>query len=231
MIGSEAEDSVGVNVWISFADMFAGLMLIMLMGLVVVLSRHTAVTVKVSDRLLQAIGQATNITGQLRQKLSTQLPDVAKQMQDSETTQIMIPAGALFASFGFDDYLYDQKKQALLTTIRQALKESLDQAGSDRKYLRIIIEGHTDSDNIKPSAATREIPTNWELSSRRATGVLRFFEAGGLTAREYNIVATGLADTVPIAPNTPEEKSLNRRIVIRIEPDLDKLKADLKEEQ
>jgi flagellar motor protein MotB len=227
VIGTEAESDVGVNVWISFADVFAGLLLIALMGLVVVLGKHSAEDVRFSSSLVQAMNRATEITKQMQGKLGKQLPAVASQTQYSET-EIVIPAGALFAPLGFDDYLLDSKKREVLTTIRQALKDSLDQAGEERKYLRIVIEGHTDSDPIRPSKMTREIPTNWELSSRRATGVLRFFEEGGLKAQDYNIVAMGLADTQPVGPNTTEaEKSLNRRIVIRIAPDLDKLRASL----
>jgi chemotaxis protein MotB len=91
-----------------------------------------------------------------------------------------------------------------------------------------VIEGHTDSDPIKKQAVTPAIKTNWELSSRRATGVLRFFEEDGLNSREYNIVAMGLGDSVPVADNLTEEgKAMNRRIVIRIEPDLEAIKSTL----
>jgi chemotaxis protein MotB len=138
----------------------------------------------------------------------------------------VIPAGELFAPFSYDDYLTDSRKRALLTTIRQALKETVDEARDERRYLRIVIEGHTDSDPIRGVNIMSAIPTNWELSSRRATGVLRFFEEGGLDARDYNIVAMGLADTQPVAPNNTEaEKSQNRRIVIRIAPDIEKMRA------
>ena len=231
MIDTETDSDVGVNVWISFADVFAGLLLIALMGLVVVLGKHSAEDVRFSSSLVQAMNRATEITKQITKQmqatLGKQLPAKATQTQYSET-EIVIPEGTLFAPLGFDDYLSDAKKREVLTSIRQALKDSLDQAGAERKYVRIVIEGHTDSDPIRPSKMSREIPTNWELSSRRATGVLRFFEEGGLRAQDYNIVAMGLADTKPVGPNTSDaEKSLNRRIVIRIVPDLDKLRASL----
>jgi outer membrane protein OmpA-like peptidoglycan-associated protein len=222
------DSSPGVNVWISFADVFAGLLLIILMGLVLVLYRfrdHTVEEIQFSSSLVRSMNRATDITKELQKKLSDRLPSMSDQTQYSET-QIVIPAGALFGSYGFDDYLNDPTKLKLLTDIRQALRDALDQAGAERRFLRIIIEGHTDSDPIKPSAINRAIPTNWELSSRRATGVLRFFEEGFLTAKDYNIVAMGLADTVPVVSNeTEEEKKKNRRIVIRIEPDIDKIKS------
>jgi outer membrane protein OmpA-like peptidoglycan-associated protein len=227
MIDSEDYSSREVNIWVSFADVFAGLLLIMTMGLVFLLNHRQDENVKFSRDLVRVMNRATDTTKQMQAKLNPLLPAMASQTQYSET-QIVIPAGALFASFGFDDYLNDPVKLKLLTDIRQALKDTLDAAGEERKFLRVTIEGHTDSDPVKPSAVTRAIPTNWELSSRRATGVLRFFEAGGLTAQQYNIVAMGLADTQPVAPNTTEEeKKKNRRIVIRIEPDIDKLRQSL----
>jgi chemotaxis protein MotB len=216
-----------VNIWVSFADVFAGLLLIMIVGLVFLLNHRKDENIKFSRDLVRVMNRATETKKQMQTRLEPLLPSVKEQSQYSET-QIVIPAGALFASFGFDDYLNDPAKLKLLTGIRQALKDTLDGAGEERKFLRITIEGHTDSDPIRPSAVTRAIPTNWELSSRRASGVLRFFEEGGLTAKDYNIVAMGLADTQPVAPNTTEEeKSKNRRIVIRIEPDIDKLRKSL----
>jgi chemotaxis protein MotB len=71
------------------------------------------------------------------------------------------------------------------------------------------------SDAVDAVDALFERALNWELSSRRATGVLRFFKDGGLPAQEYNIMAVGLADTQPVTPNTTEDgKQQNWRIVI-----------------
>ena len=225
MIDIDEESSSGVNIWISFADVFAGLLLIVLMGLVLILFRfreQTIEQIQFSSNLIREMNRATEINKQMKEKLSKLLPGLETETQYSET-EIVIPAEALFSSFGFD--VTDPSKRQILVAIREALREALDQAGEEHKYLRIIIQGHTDSDPIKPNAITREIPTNWELSSRRATGVLRLFEEGGLTADHYNIVAMGLADLFPIAPNdTEENKKRNRRIVIRIEPDLDRIR-------
>jgi len=154
------------------------------------------------------------------------LPGIWEQALSSET-EIIIPAEALFGSGEYD--VSDPSKQRFLAAIRQALQGALDEAGEERRFLRVTRQGHTDSDPIKSTAMSRAIPTNWELSSRRATGVLRFFEQEGLNATEYNVVAMGLANTMPVINgNTNEDKKRNRRIVIRIEPDLDKIRASLK---
>lgn len=226
MIDSEDYSSREINIWITFADVFAGLSLISIVGLVFLLSHRQDENVKFSQELVRVMNHATETTKKLKSKLDPLLKKISSETQYSET-QIVIPAGALFAPCGYDDYKFDQEKLALLQDIRAALKDTLDRA-EDRRFLRITIEGHTDSDVIGARGCGRDIPTNWELSSRRATGVLRFFEEDGLSAQSYNIMAVGLADTHPVAPNTTEEqKKLNRRIEIKIEPDIAKLRHSL----
>lgn len=71
----------------------------------------------------------------------------------------------------------------------------------------IRVEGH--SDNVP--VATSRYPTNWELSSARATSVLRFLvEEGGVEAKR--VFAAGYAEFRPVASNvTPEGRAQNRR--------------------
>jgi chemotaxis protein MotB len=224
MLDADDESSKDLNVWISMSDLFAGLLLIMIIGLIAALHGRNSEEIRVSDELGKAMTQATELTTKMREKLNKIRPEFASQTPQSET-EVVIPAGALFEKLQYDDYLTDPKKRQLLTDIRSAVKQTIDEAGDERKFFRIVIEGHTDSDPIGERNATECIPTNWELSSRRATGVLRFFEEGGMSAKEYNIVALGLADTDQLGPNnTDQEKSLNRRIVIRVEPIIEKMR-------
>jgi chemotaxis protein MotB len=97
---------------------------------------------------------------------------------------------------------------------RTAVKE-LEAVGKILKELgrNITIEGHTDNSSMKGDM------TNWELSTLRATAVLRY-----LIEKENfsptRIQAAGYADTRPIADNrSPGGRSLNRRIEIRINYD------------
>ena len=75
---------------------------------------------------------------------------------------------------------------------------------------QVIVEGHTD--NV-PTTGTRW-PTNWELSTSRATTVLRFFtEIAGL--EEVRFAAAGYSDTRPRASNsTADGRSKNRRVEV-----------------
>jgi chemotaxis protein MotB len=87
-------------------------------------------------------------------------------------------------------------------TLIDALAESLK---SSDKPLRV--EGHTDSTPI----STARFPSNWELSSARASAVLaRLIERGIAPER---LSAAGFAGFQPIADNsTPEGRGQNRRV-------------------
>jgi chemotaxis protein MotB len=75
----------------------------------------------------------------------------------------------------------------------------------------LAIEGHTDS---RPISTTR-YPSNWELSTSRATSVLRYMELEGFD--NTRLSASGYGDTRPVADNaTPDGQSKNRRVEIVI---------------
>jgi chemotaxis protein MotB len=77
----------------------------------------------------------------------------------------------------------------------------------------IMIQGHTCDLPIN----TREFPSNWELSTRRATNVTKFFiEKCGLKPEKLG--ATGFAEFKPLKPNDSEaNRQQNRRIDIVID--------------
>ena len=82
---------------------------------------------------------------------------------------------------------------------------------------QIRIEGHTDNVPIGVKLQDR-FPTNWELSTARATSVVRYLtEKGGVVPA--NISAIGYAETRPVADNEREEgRRANRRIEILLYP-------------
>ena len=82
----------------------------------------------------------------------------------------------------------------------------------------LAIEGHTDS---RPISTTR-FASNWELSTARATQVLRHLEGlAGWEAQNGRLSASGYGDTRPIADNaTVEGQARNRRVEIVIVSDI-----------
>ena len=75
----------------------------------------------------------------------------------------------------------------------------------------IEVEGHTDSTPIN----TPQFPSNWELSSARASSVVHLFIQHGVAATR--LTAVGSADNLPVASNdTPEGRARNRRVTVTI---------------
>lgn len=98
--------------------------------------------------------------------------------------------------------------------IKPEMLPVLDKVAKELKNLdkKVIIEGHTDSTPIN----TAQYPTNWELSTARATNIIKYL----ITEKELNpqkMSAVGYGEYKPIAPNTTYEgKTLNRRVDIII---------------
>lgn len=89
--------------------------------------------------------------------------------------------------------------------ILSAIGEPLSRVPND-----ISIEGYTDNSPIN----TGQFPTNWELSTARATSVLRFLvDHAGVTPTR--IGATGYGEFRPVAPNdSASHKAQNRRVEV-----------------
>ncbi len=76
----------------------------------------------------------------------------------------------------------------------------------------IAVEGHTDDVPIQ----TERFPSNWELSTGRATSVVRYLESNGVAPQRLR--ATGYADTRPLSPNdSVEGRATNRRVELIME--------------
>ena len=74
----------------------------------------------------------------------------------------------------------------------------------------IEVRGYTDNVVI----ATAQYPTNWELSTARATSVLRYL-LDTFALAPARLSATGYADTHPLVANdTPGHRARNRRVVV-----------------
>jgi chemotaxis protein MotB len=96
--------------------------------------------------------------------------------------------------------------RAALKKVAEALR------GLQGKAIRV--EGHTD--NV-PTGGAGGFPTNWELSAARSLAVVRFLQENGVDATRLS--GAGYGEFQPVAGNdTPEGRSLNRRIEIVLLP-------------
>jgi len=90
---------------------------------------------------------------------------------------------------------------------------------------RIQIEGHTDTQEIGPELK-KVFASNWELSTARATEVVRYLLAHTSLPAEH-LLAVGRADTAPVASNATETgRRLNRRIEILLLPLVKPMQAE-----
>ena len=72
----------------------------------------------------------------------------------------------------------------------------------------LTIEGHTDDRPIRSD----RFPSNWELSTARATAVLRHVQRDG-PLKVQRLRVAGYADTEPLVPNSNEDnRARNRRV-------------------
>jgi flagellar motor protein MotB len=114
---------------------------------------------------------------------------------------------------------FDSGSAALSQAGESILKDVTVDLKSDKlKDYQITVEGHTDDTPIN----TARFPSNWELSTARASAVVHFFLDQGIPALKLR--AAGYADTFPKAPNRdangnaiPENQTQNRRVVIKME--------------
>jgi len=140
---------------------------------------------------------------------------------------------ALEEKFGKSLVVTQHQDRLVLTMLGQVLFESgkaqltpmgldiMKQVGEVLATLpnkNIQVEGHTDNNPIY-GRLQQQYPTNWELSTARATTVLRFLiEQTGMNPTDF--AATGYADTRPAVPNDSEEgQAQNRRVEIVLYPE------------
>jgi chemotaxis protein MotB len=112
-----------------------------------------------------------------------------------------------------EQLFFDSGRAALKDSGKAVLKKVADALKSyEDKAIRVV--GHTD--NVPIGKAYQKVfPSNWELSSARATTVVRFLQEAGIEPQR--LVATGRAEYAPVAPNDSEEgRQKNRRIEITL---------------
>lgn len=100
----------------------------------------------------------------------------------------------------------DAKGESALSKLAEVLKE--------RNDINIVVEGHTDPDGTPER--------NWDLSTKRATSVVKLLQSAGCTPESLTASGKGFYD--PLVENDSEEnKSLNRRTEIILSPKLDRV--------
>ncbi|OGT21526.1 MAG: hypothetical protein A2V90_05965 [Gammaproteobacteria bacterium RBG_16_57_12] len=154
-----------------------------------------------------------NEMDKMREQFNTGLDEQIRENQAlvqkfKDLTIIEIGEAALFGS-----------GQADLTKEGSALVRELAKVFTQYAGYHMRVEGHTDSKPIGGSLKDK-YPSNWELSTARATSVIRYM-IYGLKIPPETLTAVGYAQYRPIADNETEKgRAKNRRIRIVVFKDL-----------
>jgi chemotaxis protein MotB len=196
---------------------------------------------------MEETSQKTEITNQelmrenadLRQELNLKVAEIskAKKEKEAEIARVQATRDSLVAEMTKEI----QDNQIQITQLADKLKVSIVDkilfpsgeakiTGEGLKVLQrvgdilkntkdnvIRVEGHTD--NVPISGALKyKFPSNWELSTARATNVVRFLE-DKVGIDPAKLEAVGLGEHQPVASNeTKKGRAQNRRIEIALLP-------------
>jgi chemotaxis protein MotB len=140
--------------------------------------------------------------------LQKKLNDYAKAHGFSSQVQTVIERRGLVVRVLTDKLLFDSGQATLQPAGSPLLEEVAMLLNVDKSH-PITVEGNTDNQPI----ATSQFPSNWELSTARATTVVRFLIAHGVNAGR--LAAAGYAALHPVDSNaTTAGRSRNRRVDI-----------------
>ncbi|AUP79829.1 OmpA/MotB family protein [Flavivirga eckloniae] len=157
----------------------------------------------------------------------TQLKDaISRALTDFEGKGLTIEQrdGKVYVSME-NKLLFGSGSWAVGTEGRRAVQQ-LGSVLGDNPDIAVLIEGHTD--NV-PYKGNTHISGNWDLSTKRATAIVKILKENTAINPE-NLIAAGRGEFAPIASNaTPEGKAKNRRIEVILTPKLDELSKLLNE--
>jgi chemotaxis protein MotB len=142
---------------------------------------------------------------------------VADMKKEIEEGQIKITQLADRLSVSMVDKILFPSGEAKITPEGLKVLARVGKVLKNTKNKIIRVEGHTDNVAIHPKLQ-KKFPTNWELSTARATNVARFLqEKVGIKA--VRLQAIGMSEYHPVASNeTSAGRSQNRRIEIALLP-------------
>tara|TARA_B100001250_G_scaffold318753_1_gene281436 strand:+ start:1055 stop:1762 length:708 start_codon:yes stop_codon:yes gene_type:complete len=127
-------------------------------------------------------------------EIKEEFEEIIEEMSIEKSTNIISdPRGVAIEMDG--DICFGSGSTSIKTTLRKILNKAADKILINEKdYRMVIIEGHTDSDQI-PKKLQKIYPTNWELSAARASSVVNYLISQGVNSGRLQ--ASGYADRWP----------------------------------
>jgi chemotaxis protein MotB len=141
-------------------------------------------------------------------RLKQQIDAYARQKGIQDKVQTVIAQRGLVIRLLTDRVLFDSGLADLKPAATPVLSKVGDILRRERIH-QVMVEGHTDTVPIAGSV----FPTNWELSTARASRVVRFLISSGV--QSHRLSAAGYAALHPLSTNlTAAGRSRNRRVEI-----------------
>lgn len=174
------------------------------------------------DKQIRSLQDAIDRKDSVTFALVTSIKGAIGDLND-EDIQIQVDKGAVFVSIS-DKFLFKSGSYRLnnsaMTVISKVAK--ILEAKPD---FEVMVEGHTDNVSYRKG----ELEDNWDLSTKRATSIVRVLQKDFEIDPE-RMTAAGRAEYVPVTENeTAEGRAKNRRTRIIILPKLDQFYGMIEE--
>lgn len=171
--------------------------------------------VEVSVQLAETVAQ--------KEKLESELKAIQAEL--ASKLEVEIKSGNIEIRRRGDELVVDVADKVLFDSgqadVTESGREVLTQVAQSLAELAgyaIQVGGHTDSTRVVNKETQARFPTNWELSTARATNVVRFLQERGKIPGE-RLVASGFSQFRPAASNkTSQGRQKNRRIELVLLP-------------
>lgn len=139
----------------------------------------------------------------LSSALTAEFPDISVTQTSTGMTSVSIPLERVFTNTELD---FADSAESILTKLASNLQQF--------EAADILVIGHADARPIVSDLVNR-YPTNWELSSARASKVVSYLIEQGLKAE--NLIAAGKSANQPVRDGNDDQSfAVNRRLEIQI---------------
>ena len=205
---TSGRDSRSPDVWPAFTDAMLAFVLVLVLMLVFY------------------VGQRVEIVGPDQNQIAKDQEEIEQLLESfAQTVEYRRNVGRHDLTFGSEALF--QTGSADLNPAGRQLLAALAQRIADRgieTLQEVSVSGHTD--DVATSGTV--FSSNWELSTARASEVVRFLTTSGIDPSSIRLSATGYGQYTPVASNASSEgRTRNRRIEMRLVYALSPTSSDL----
>ena len=172
------------------------------------------------------VGELEALIAEKEQKMQNLKDNLSKALTNFEGQGLSVEMrdGKVYV-YMENKLLFDSGSWSVGSEGKKAVKE-LGKVLAQNPDIAVLIEGHTD--NV-PYGGNGPLKDNWDLSTKRATEVLKLLLKNNAIDPQ-NLTAAGKGEFAPLASNsTADGKSKNRRIEVVLTPKLDEISKLLSE--